>query len=265
MRKATGLTADQAAEQLGFSRSKISRLENGRRGASKADILRLCELYQVDEEQCLRLTELAAEGKQRVWWQTLSLQYSDYVGLEAAAASISDYGLAIVPGLLQTPGYARSILSAAVPALEPRIVEQRVRARLARQQLLFSSEGPRFDAVLDESVLHRVVGGPVIMLDQLKRLLQMSDLPAVTIRVVPYDAGSVPAGVNKFIILQFAEPDTATVVLIEELTSHRCLEQPDQVLTYSATFRALARLSADPDASREMILTKITSYESKIR
>ncbi len=259
------MSAEQVAERLGFSRSKISRLENGRRGASKVDILRLCELYQVDDERSLRLTELAAEGKQRVWWQSLTLPYSDYVGLEAVAASISDYGLAIVPGLLQTAEYARAILSAAVPAWEPRIVEERVRARLARQQLLFAEAGPSFEAVLDESVLHRVVGGPAVMLTQLRRLLEMSELPAVTIRVVPYDAGAVPAGVNKFVILQFAQPDSTSVVLIEELTNHRYLEAPDEVETYIATFYALARLSADPAGSREMILAKITSYEPEIR
>ncbi len=91
------------------------------------------------------------------------------------------------------------------------------------------------------------------------------ELPAVTIRVVPYDAGAVPAGVNKFVILQFAQPDSTSVVLIEELTNHRYLEAPDEVETYIATFYALARLSADPAGSREMILAKITSYEPEIR
>jgi transcriptional regulator with XRE-family HTH domain len=265
LRAGTGLTAEQVAERLGFSRSKISRLENGRRGASQADILRLCELYQVDGKQCLRLTELATEGKQRAWWQPLSLPYSDYVGLEAEAASISDYGLAIVPGLLQTPDYARAIVRAVVPAWAPRIVEERVRARIARQQLLFSRAAPSFEAILDESVLHRVVGSPAVMLDQLTRLLEMSQLPSVTIRVVPYDAGRVPAGVNKFVILRFTLRDIADFVLIEELTSHRYLEEPEEVETYSATFRTLVSMSADPAASQAMILAKIASYEAKIR
>src|ERR1700752_1159623 len=81
LRADTGFTTEEVAERLGVSRSKISRLENGRRGASNADIARLCELYQVDEEYRLRLTELAAEGKQRAWWQRLNLTYGDYVGL----------------------------------------------------------------------------------------------------------------------------------------------------------------------------------------
>jgi transcriptional regulator with XRE-family HTH domain len=260
LRADTGLTSEQVAERLGFSRSKISRLENGQRGASKIDILRLCELYQVDEEHRLRLTELAAEGKQRAWWQPLDLPYSDYVGLEAAAQSISDYGLAVVPGLLQTPDYARAILRAGVPALAPTIVDERVQARIARQRLRFSRGVPNFNAVLDESVLHRVVGSPAVMLGQLRRLLEMSQLPQVTIRVVPFDAGVVPAGVNKFIILRFAQPDIADVVLIEELTGHHYLKAPKELQTYSTTFQALVSLSADPAASQAMILAKLTAY-----
>jgi hypothetical protein len=100
---------------------------------------------------------------------------------------------------------------------------------------------------------------------QLKRLLEMSQLPKVTIRVVPYDAGAVPAGVNKFVILRFAQPDISDTVLIEELTGHHYLEEPEEVGTYEATFRTLASLSADPAASQAMILANLTAYESRIR
>jgi transcriptional regulator with XRE-family HTH domain len=265
LRAGTGLTSEQVAARVGFSRSKISRLENGQRGASKVDILRLCELYKVDEEHRLRLTELAAGGKQRARRPPFSLPHSDYLGLETEAASISDYGLAIVPGLLQTPDYAHAIVRAGVPTQEPRIIDERVRVRIARQRLLFSQAGPSFEAVLDESVLHRVVGSPAVMRAQLTRLLELTQLPNVSIRVVPYDAGAVPAGVHKFVILRFALPGVADVVVIEELTDHRYLDDPEEVETYSATFRALANLSADSATSEAMILGKLTTFESKIR
>jgi transcriptional regulator with XRE-family HTH domain len=265
LRAGTGLTTEQVAKRLGFSRYKISRLENGQRGASQVDILQLCELYQVDENYRLRLTKLAAEGKQRGSRPPFGLPHSDYIGLEAEAASISDYGLAIVPGLLQTPDYARAIVRSGVSAQEPQIVDERVRVRIARQQLLSSNKAPTFETVLDESVLHRVVGSPAVMVAQLRRLLELSELPHVTIRIVPYDAGSVPAGVNKFVIFRFALSHVADIVLIEELTSHHYLEEPEQVETYSGTFRRLAGLSAGPAASRAMILAEIRAYESKIR
>lgn len=263
-RTAAGLTEEQVAEQLGVSRSKVSRLETGQRGAGEADIARLCRLYQVDDEHRSRLIVLAVEGKERTWWSR-SLPYADYVGLEAEAASISDYGLAVVPGLLQISDYARALVQAGGPALTPKTVEGRVRTRLARQDRLVSGAIPSFSAVLDESVLHRVVGSPAIMRDQLERLLEMSRLPNVSIRIVPYDAGMVPAGTNKFIILRSARPDISDMVLIEDLTAHRYLEAPNDVETYSAIFRKLTELSADPAASAAMILAKLTAYESRTR
>lgn len=264
LRVARDLTEEQVAERLGVSRSKVSRLETGKRGASEADIARLCELYQLDEEHRSRLTELAVEGKERTWWSR-SLPYADYVGLEAEAESISDYGLAVVPGLLQIPDYARALVQAGDPSLRQKIVEERVQTRMARQDRLLSGAIPSFAAVLDESVLHRVVGNPAVMLAQLGRLLEMAQLPNVSIRVVPYDAGVVPAGVNKFIILRSARPDIPDMVLIEDLTAHRYLEAPNDVETYSTIFQTLTDLSADPAASRAMILAKLTAYESRTR
>lgn len=262
LRVASELSTEQVAGLLGVSRSKISRLENGRRGASETDILRLCDLYQLDDEQRRRLTDLAAEGKERAWWQQYGLPYSDYVGLEEVASSISDYGLAIVPGLLQTSAYARAIVQAGVQTWEPKVVEERVEGRITRQQRrLLSGEGPKFEAVIDESVLHRIVGSPAVMLAQLKRLLEISELPRVSIRLVRYDAGAVPAGVNKFIILRFAQADMADVVLIEDLLHHRYIEEPEEVATYSATFRTLTSLAADPEQTRDMIRSNLHTYQ----
>ena len=265
LRVGTGLTAEEVAQRLGCSRSKISRPETGQRGASRVDILQLCELYQVGEKHRSRLTELAAEGRQRGWWRPLSLPYSDYIGLESAAASISDYGLAIVPGLLQTPDYARAILRAGNPELASEIVEERVQARIDRRALLRSRKAPRFEAVLDESVLHRVVESPAVMLAQLELLLDMSEWPNVTIRVVPYTASTVPAGVNKFVILKFERPGMDDIVQIEELAGHQFIAERKIVDLYETTFRTLASLSADPAASRTMIRTQIDTFDPKIR
>jgi transcriptional regulator with XRE-family HTH domain len=262
LRTERGWTAEQVVGQLGLgmSTSKLSRLETGHRGASARDINQLCDLYEVDGDQRQRMLGLAREGKQRAWWQPLGLPYSTYVGMEAEAASISDYGLGIIPGLLQTPEYARAIVRATLPDLEPEAVEQRVQGRMTRQQLLFLSDGPRFEAVVDESVLHRVVGSPAIMRSQLERLLELSELPSVTLRVIPYEAGALPAGNNKFIILSFAQPAVPDVVFIEGLTGDLYLDDPAEVETYRATYRALVRLAADPDATRETIEAALPAY-----
>jgi transcriptional regulator with XRE-family HTH domain len=263
LRNGKGWTAEQVADRLLISPSKLSRLETGQRGASARDIRDLCNLYEVDDEQRQHLMELARQSKQRAWWQPLALPYSTYVGLEAEAASISDYGLGIMPGLLQTADYARAIVRAAVPRWVPAVVDQRVEGRMARQELLHSDHAPRFEAVVDESVLHRVVGSPAVMQAQLERLLELSDLPNVTLRVIRYEAGALPAGNNKFIILGFAQPAVSDVVFIEGLTGDLYLDDPHDVEIYSTTFRTLVQLAASPDASRDIIAAMIPSYRAR--
>jgi len=261
-RSAKEWTAEQVAARLNMSTSKVSRLETGQRGASERDVNDLCDLYEVDDEQRQHLLELASEGKQRAWWQSLALPYSTYVGLEAEATSISDYGLGMMPGLLQTADYARAVVRAQIPEREPHVVDQRVQGRIARQQLLHAESAPRFEAVVDESVLHRVVGSPAIMQAQLERLLELSDLPNVTLRVIPYEAGALPAGNNKFIILRFALPSVSDVVFIEGLTGDLYLEDPRDIEIYNTTFRTLAGLSASPDVTRDIIRALIPGYRA---
>ncbi len=264
LRTERGWTAEQVGERLRFSPSKMSRLETGHRGASARDISDLCELYEVDDKQRRRLLRLAREGKQRVWWQPLGLPYSDYVGLEAEAVSISDFGLGFIPGLLQTADYARTVVHAVAPEMEPDTVELRVQGRMARQHLFLEREdAPRFEAVVDESVLHRVVGSRTIMRAQLKRLLELSGQPNITLRVIPYRAGALPVGNNKFIILKFASADVRDIVFIEGLTGDLYLEDPGDVETYSIAFRTLIELAKSPEETREVIAAMIPSYRGR--
>jgi transcriptional regulator with XRE-family HTH domain len=260
LRTEKGWTVDQVASRLQVSSSKVSRLETGQRGVREEDIRSLCDLYGVDAEQRQRLTELARAGRQRARWQPRGLPYSTYIELEAESVAISDYGLGIMPGLLQTPDYARAVVRAAVPRWVPEVVKQRVEGRMARQQLLFSEHPPHFEAVVDESVLHRAVGSPAVMRAQLERLLLLADLPSVTLRVIPYAAGALPAGNNKFIILRFAQPTVSDVVFIEGLTRDEYLKDPHEVEVYNTTFRTLVGLAASPDTTREMIAAMIVRY-----
>ncbi len=265
LRTDRGWTVDYVARHLVCSPSKISRMETGQRGASGRDMRDLCDLYGVGNEQRRHMTELASEGKQRAWWQPLGLPYSTYVGLEAEASCVRDYGLSYIPGLLQTADYARAIVKAAVPSWIPQIVEQRVNGRLIRQQILTRPEHPpRFQAVVDESVLHRVVGNSEVMHAQLARLLEVSRLPNVDLRVIPFEAGALPAGNNKFIILTFAQPAVPDVVFIEGLTGDLYLEDAQDVQIYNATFQALSELAASAERTRAIIASMITVHGSRL-
>ena len=263
LRNERGWTVEEVAERLRVSSSKVSRLETGQRGANAGDIRTLCDLYEVADDQRQHFMDLAREGKQRAWWQPLGLPYPTYVGLEAEATSISDFGLGFMPGLLQTPAYARAVLRAAVPRWVPEVVEQRVQGRMTRQQILFSEQPPEFEAVVDEAVLHRVVGSPAVMRDQLEHVVELTDLQHVTLRVIPYDAGALPAGNNKFIILRLPLPEVSDVVFIEGLTGDLYLHEPRDVEGYTTTFRALARLAASPDNTQKIIAAMIAHYSAE--
>src|SRR5262249_38135923 len=131
------------------------------------------DLYQVDPAQREHLTELARESKAQAWWQPYGLPYATYVGLEAEVTCLSDYGSGVFPWLLQTPDYARIIQEQTMPKLSPAVIEQRIEVRLARQAAL-TCEGswpPQLDAIIDEAVLHRPVGSPKIMSDELGQVI----------------------------------------------------------------------------------------------
>jgi transcriptional regulator with XRE-family HTH domain len=260
LRTGKGWTVEQVAARLLISSSKMSRLETGQRGASARDIRDLANLYGLDDEERQRLADLAQAGKQHAWWQPLSLPYSTYVGLEADATSIRDFGLGVMPGLLQTPDYARAVLDSAVPHLAPDEVEHLIDGRIARQQRVLSGESPpQFQAILETSVLHRVVGSRSTMQAQLQRLLEASELPNVTVRVVPYEAGALPSATNKFIILSFATLALPDVVYIEGLTGDVYIERKEDTDIYSNAFRALDRLAASPDETRGIITAILRS------
>jgi transcriptional regulator with XRE-family HTH domain len=245
---------DQVAERLLISPSKVSRLETGQRGASARDIRDLCDLYGIGGDERQRLADLARAGKQHPWWQPLSLPYSTYVGLEADATLIRDFGLGVVPGLLQTPDYARAVLMATVPPRAPEEIDNLVEGRIARQRRILSGDDPpQFQAILDASVLHRAVGSTAIMRDQLHRLLEASELPNVTVRVVPYEAGALPVPNNKFIILSFGVPLLPDVVFIEGLTGNLYIDRKEDTDTYGAAFQSLETLAATTGNTRDII------------
>lgn len=253
LRTERGWTVDQVATRLMCSPSKVSRMEKGQRGVSARDIRDLADLYQLDARRQQQLTDLAAEGKQQAWYQKGELWNPDYVGLESAAETISDFGLGLVPGLLQTADYGRAVLRSR-PSLPDDVIEDRLGSRLERQHRLLLSDNPaRFEAVIDEAVLHRVVGSREIMTGQLAWLLEVSHRPNVVIRLLPYEAGVLPSNTNKFIILTFAEASLADLVYIESLHSDQIVDNAQDVASYEEAFALMRDMAASAERTRELI------------
>jgi hypothetical protein len=256
------MSVKQVTEHLMCSPSKVSRIETGQRGATLRDVRDLCNFYSVtDEVERERLMRLAREGKEQGWWQPYDLPYSTYVGLEAEARLIRDYQSSVVPGLLQTADYARAGHEGAMPRLSSDVIDQRVQARLARQALLTQNAPPKFQAVLDEAVLHRAVGGPRVMSAQLRKILELSALPNVTVQVIPYAVGAHPAVESNFNLLQLAPPAPG-VIFVEGLVGSIYLEREEDLARYDRIFTRLQEISLNPKDTADLIAEIRERYET---
>ncbi|MGC4809812.1 helix-turn-helix domain-containing protein [Micromonospora sp. DT228] len=230
LREAAGLTGDQVIERIGWaSASKLSRLENGRSRPDPQDVGVLLALYGADEALHTELLGIAGEaGDMRGWlknFPVMTQQQRSWAELEAGCAEISEYNPVLVPGLLQTPGYAKMrILSArevGAGAGEPEPgddIDTEVQARMARQSLLNrEADAPRYTAVLEEAALGNRAGPPEVLHEQLVQLCELALLPNVTLHVLLRDTpvGNWYLPPTAFSVYRFADPLDPETLAIE--------------------------------------------------
>jgi transcriptional regulator with XRE-family HTH domain len=253
LRLAADLSIDDVATRMEVSPAKVSRLETGARGVSINDVRVLCDVYQVSPEERDRLLNLARESRRRSWWQEYGLPESvqTYLGLEDAAVSMLQYETSLVPALLQTEDYARAVTNGSGPWLSDDEVEQFVRARLTRQALLAGERPPDLWAIVDEAALHRLVGGPETMRQQLTALVEASRPPHVTLQVIGLEAGAHPGMDSAFTILELQE--VSDVVYVEGLIGNFYLQSPNDLARYRRAFDHLQAVALSPKNSRDRI------------
>ncbi len=262
LREHAGMSGDEVAAQLGWSGSKVSRIETHRTGIKSADLDQLLDLYDVDEARRSQLRALAAEHEARGWWSAyaslFTAEFIAYIGLEAAASSISCWSPELIHGLLQTEDYARAALDVAsgLPAMiPPGEMQRRIDARLQRQEILSQADARKFTFVLDEAALRHRFGTSEIMRAQLNQVGQVSRLPNVSVRVLAF-ARSHPIGPGGFALLEFAALHGTTpsdVVYMEHLTRSSFLEEETETFEYRLAFERLLSEALDEEASRELI------------
>ncbi|MEV6675061.1 helix-turn-helix transcriptional regulator [Streptomyces sp. NPDC051162] len=256
LRELKGMTAEEVAERLLVSQSKISRLENGRRSISQRDVRDLCGVYGVEDHRIVdSLMQMAKESRQQGWWHAFGdIPYSVYIGLETDAASLRVYEASLVPGLLQTPNYASAVTEGSWPEATAADIERRVQVRMRRQERITDPDNPlRLWAVIDESALRRIVGNRSIMQEQMRKLVEFSMEPHITVQVLPYDVGAHPGMYGKFCILEFNDPQDASTVYLEGITSDLYLEKPNDVQTYSVMYEHLRMQALNAEHSRQFI------------
>ncbi|MEU3060442.1 helix-turn-helix transcriptional regulator [Streptomyces subrutilus] len=271
LRDRSGLTSGEAARLAGWHQSKISRIETGRSGVKPDDIRLLLDVYGeiVSPRQRALLEALSASasvpgpadgsGRSRQWWHDyrglLPQEYRDFISLEAGARSARTVELSVVPGLLQTPGYARAVTRAALGGLPEPKVDALVEVRLARQSVLRSDPPLELSAVLDEAVLRRQIGGPGVMAEQLGHLVEVARLPHVRLQVLPFSVGGHLGLTGPFVIFSFPNIADLDVVVLDHLTSSLYLERKEDLEAYSAAFRTIQAHALPPQDSSDLIGT----------
>ncbi|TQJ85706.1 helix-turn-helix transcriptional regulator [Streptomyces sp. SLBN-31] len=255
-REDAGLPQEQAARAVGFSPAKLSRIEagKGRRPPTEADVRALLELYKTEEYETSVLLQLLRRAGEPGWWQRFDKRlmpewFDRLVGLQEAADSIRTFEIQYVPGLLQTPAYTRAVVQRGLPSAPAREVERRVELRTKRAELLRRADPPQLWAVVDESVLLRVLGSREIMREQLEHLIVMAQLPHVTLQIVPLDVTNASAPAIPVTYLRFGGLDLPDVVYLEHIKSATFLEDRDETEQYRVTLDQLADDALDPRQS----------------
>ncbi|MFL6144118.1 MAG: helix-turn-helix domain-containing protein [Labedaea sp.] len=257
LREAAGISRADAGYAIRGSESKISRLELGRVGFKERDVQDLLTMYGVTEETDRRaVLSMIAQSNERGWWHRYSdlmpTWFQDYVGLEESASRIQAYELQFVPGLLQTEEYARAVAGPDQPEQSGSDIDRWVAFRLQRQKVLHRPGAPKFWAVIDESVLHRPIGGRQVLRRQLEHLLELTRQPNITLQVVPY-AVSGHAAEGAFSVLRFGEPELPDVVYIEHLGGALYLDRLEEIELYGRIFDRLTVDAETPERSRAVL------------
>jgi transcriptional regulator with XRE-family HTH domain len=260
LRNQHALTVEDVAEKLLCSATKISRLETGARRPSLRDVRDLCSLYDVGESTSTELMSLARGAREPGWWtQYEDLNLDPLIGLEQEAAAITCYSMYYLPALLQTESYARAIIKIIAPKIDPAIHEQRVEARLRRQQLLEKADRPRYRVLLDEAALRRHVGGSAIMVAQLDKILGSVQQNKATVQVIPFDFGAHAAADSYFVLLEFEDPSLSPVVFVEGLTGNHYIERKIDIGRY----REVVEILRDSALSPKDSISLIAEYQEK--
>jgi transcriptional regulator with XRE-family HTH domain len=254
LRRAQGLSLEVAAQRLGFSKSKLYRLENGRSRITLDDLEDMLDLYAVRSPQREALVQLGRDARKRGWWTAYSDVFTgSYVGLESEAARIQ-VNAHLVPGFLQTEDYARAVIAATRPAMGAGDTQRRVRARAARQAaLLDRASPPQIHVVLDEVALRRQVGGTAAMSAQLAHLAEHTARPALTLQVLPFAAGANAGLEGEFVILTFPDPEDPPVAYAEGLMGDVYLESAEELDVYHLAWSHLVQSALSPGESASML------------
>jgi transcriptional regulator with XRE-family HTH domain len=251
LREAKGISREDAGWHIRGSDSKISRMELGRVGLKARDVKDLLIFYGVGEPEFSALMQQAQRANSPAWWRfyhdVTPSWFHSYLGLEAEAALIRTYEVQFVPGLLQTPDYARAIVRLGHAEAPDDEIDRRVELRIQRQDVLCRERPPQLWAILDEAVLRRPIGGPRVMAAQVRALAEICKQPSVTLQILPFSSGGHAAMGGAFSILRFPDQELPDVVYLERMDGATYLDRRSDVDLYTEAMDTLLLEAERPD------------------
>jgi transcriptional regulator with XRE-family HTH domain len=258
------ITVKAAAAELEWSETKLWRVENGHTSLRSHDDELMCRIYGAPPHMTEALMGLAKETKAKGWWHAygdvIPENFDIYIGLEESASLLSMYQAELVPGLLQTEDYARTVISDGMTGADSEQVDRLVAVRIERQALIRRTTTPlELRAVLNEAVIRRPVGGPEVMAGQLDRLAEAAEMPNISVRIVPFSVG-MHRGVmtGPFYILRFpvtgdGQPSEPATIYVDGFTGDLYLDKPREVEQYAGAFECIWSAALDEAGSRDLI------------
>lgn len=251
------MSLEAVALELGWSTSKISRIELAKIAVTPVDVRALLDVLEAVSDEVETLVNLASEDRQPGWWrqyaEVLPKWFEGYLSLESEAARLLAYESEVVPGLLQTEEYAAEILRHSPHRPLPDEAARAAELRRARQVRLVGNDPVHLDAVINEGALRRAVGGPDVMRNQLTRLVEATELPNVVLRVLVFEAGAHPGVDGSFTVLEFSDPDDPRIVYLDRMTDSDYLHGLRDIAAYRYAHERLRAAALPPSDSREMI------------
>ncbi|WP_336116316.1 helix-turn-helix domain-containing protein [Streptomyces sp. PTD9-10] len=256
LRARKGLTLEEAGRLVGVSKATVSRYETQAGPVKWIVVDALCRGYGATEAERTSVVGLAKDAKQQGWWNSFADSIPESMNLlltlEDEAVRESHFSCVYVPGLLQTRTYSTALQKANEVPLKQDEIERLVDIRMKRQEILTRPKPPRLWAILDESVIRRVVGSPQTMKEQLERLLAANDSPHITLQVLPFSKGAHAAALGSFVIIGGPEP-ALDVVYVDFHTGSLFLEKDEELDRYRLAFEYLQAQALDMEASSAVI------------
>jgi transcriptional regulator with XRE-family HTH domain len=255
-REAAGLTQEHVSRHFEWHAAKVTRIETARVAVTPRDVRDLLTLYGVaDEDYREALITLARRSRERTWLTDYRdiLRPGNFVGLEAEAAAMRAWEPIVLPGLLQTEAYMRALVRTGRSFDPPQHIDRRIALRLKRQLRLTGPRPLSLTAIVDESVVRRIIGGSDVMAAQLRHLIDAAQLPNVTLQILPFDAGEHLLLGGPAALLEFRETTHLDVVYLEGLAGDFYEEQPAEVARYRDEFERLSAMALDPRMSVKLI------------